>query len=124
MNREQYFREAEKAAAKAAELLGEGDGQASAAVWAAVAQVYATLALAAAERGASGRGRPGPLPVAPAMPAPATPGPLLPGAPLPITADRLPPNRAGAPGRLPAPGRRDSIPLPGGQHAPTIPPGR
>ena len=47
---EQYFREAEKAAAKAAELLGQADGQASAAGWAAVAQVYATLALAAAER--------------------------------------------------------------------------
>jgi hypothetical protein len=91
MNKEQYFREAEKAAAKAAELLGQPDGQASAAVWAAVAQVYATLALAAVERGASGRGRPGPLPAAPAMPAPAMPGPLLPGAPLPITADRLPP---------------------------------
>ena len=114
MNIEQYFREAEKAAAKAAELLGQGDGQASAAVWAAVAQVYATLALAAAERGATSRGRPVPLPVAPAMSAPTMPGPLPPGSPLPITADRLPPNRAGAPGRLPAPRRRDSTPLPGG----------
>ncbi len=102
MNIEQYFREAEKAAAKAAELLGQADGQASAAGWTAVAQVYATLALAAVERSASGRGRHGTLPVAPLMPAPARPGPLLPGAPLPITADRLPPNRAGGPGRLPA----------------------
>jgi hypothetical protein len=110
MNIEQYFREAEKAAAKAAELLGQGDGQASAAVWAAMAQVYATLALAAVERGASGRRGPGPLPVAPSMPAPAMPGPLPPGAPLPITADRLPPNRAGAPDRLPArPGAGGSI---------------
>jgi hypothetical protein len=104
MNIEQYFREAEKAAAKAAELLGQGDSQASAAVWAAVAQVYATLALAAVERGASGRGRHGTLPAAPLMPAHAMPGPLPPGAPLPITADRLPPNRAGAPGRLPTAG--------------------
>jgi hypothetical protein len=102
MNREQYFREAEKAAAKAAELLGQGDGQTSAAVWAAVAQVYATLALASAERGASSRGRPVPVPVTAAMHAHATPGPLPPGAPLPITADRLPPNRAGASGRFPA----------------------
>lgn len=94
MNVEPYFREAEKAAAKAAELLGQGGDQASAAVWAALAQVYATLALAAVERGASGRGRPGPPPVAPHMPAPAMPGPLLPGAPMPITADRPPPNRA------------------------------
>ena len=89
MNIEQYFREAEKAAAKADELLGQGDGQAAAAVWAAVAQVYATLALAAAERGASGRGRHGTLPAA-LMPARAMPGPLPPGAPLPITADRGP----------------------------------
>jgi hypothetical protein len=89
MNIEQYFREAEKAAAKAAELLGQGDGQASAAVWAAVAQVYATLALAAAERAASGWGRHGTLPAAPARPAFAMPGPLPPGAPLPITADQM-----------------------------------
>ncbi len=88
MNKEQYFREAEKAAAKAAELLDHGDDQASAAVWATVAQTYATLALAAAERGASGRVGPGTLPVAPHMPAPARPGPLPPGAPLPVTAGR------------------------------------
>ena len=100
MNIEQYFREAEKAAAKAAELLGQGDAQTAAAAWAAVAQVYATLALAAVERGASGRGSPGFLPAAPRMPAPSVPGPLPPGAPLPITADRLPPNRAGTPGIL------------------------
>ena len=44
----EHFRRAEELAAKAAEYLGQGDGQDSAAVWAAVAQVHATLALAAA----------------------------------------------------------------------------
>jgi hypothetical protein len=43
-----HFRKAEELAAKAAEYLGQGDGQDSAAVWAAVAQVHATLALASA----------------------------------------------------------------------------
>jgi hypothetical protein len=43
-----HFREAEKLAAKAHEYLGQGDGQDSATVWAAAAQVHATLALAAA----------------------------------------------------------------------------
>ena len=84
MNAEQYFREAEKAAAKAADLLGETRGQASAAVWAALAQAYATLALAATKRGASGRGRAGIPPAGPPTPGPPRPGPLPPGAPLPI----------------------------------------
>lgn len=44
----EHFRRAEEFAAKASEYLGHGDGQDSAAVWAAVAQVHATLALAAA----------------------------------------------------------------------------
>ena len=44
----EHFRRAEELAAKAGEYLGRGDGQDSAAVWAAVAQVHATLALAAA----------------------------------------------------------------------------
>ena len=43
-----HYRKAEELAAKASEYLGHGDGQDSAAVWAAVAQVHATLALAAA----------------------------------------------------------------------------
>jgi hypothetical protein len=43
-----HFRKAEELAAKAAEYLGQGDGQDTAAVWAAVAHVHATLALAAA----------------------------------------------------------------------------
>ena len=43
-----HFRKAEEFAAKAAEYLGQGDGQDTAAVWAAVAQVHATLAVAAA----------------------------------------------------------------------------
>jgi hypothetical protein len=43
----EHFLKAEQLAAKAAEYLGQGDGQESAAVWAAVAQVHATLALAA-----------------------------------------------------------------------------
>jgi hypothetical protein len=44
----EHFRRAEELAAKAAEYLGQGDGQDSAAVWAAVAHVHATLAVAAA----------------------------------------------------------------------------
>jgi hypothetical protein len=44
----EHFSKAEALAAKASEYLGQGDGQDSAAVWAAVAQVHATLALAAA----------------------------------------------------------------------------
>jgi hypothetical protein len=43
----QHFRHAEQLAAKAAEYLGHGDGQDAAAVWAAVAQTHAILALAA-----------------------------------------------------------------------------
>ena len=42
-----HFRKAEQFAEKAAEYLGHGDGQEAAAVWAAVAQVHATLAVAA-----------------------------------------------------------------------------
>ena len=42
-----HFRKAEEFAAKASEYLGHGDGQDTAAVWAAVAQVHATLAVAA-----------------------------------------------------------------------------
>jgi hypothetical protein len=42
-----HFRKAEQFAEKAAEYLGHGDGQDTASVWAAVAQVHATLALAA-----------------------------------------------------------------------------
>ena len=43
-----HYRKAEELAAKAEEYPGQGDGQQTAAVWAAVAQVYATLALATA----------------------------------------------------------------------------
>jgi hypothetical protein len=46
----EHFRRAEEFAAKAGEYLGHGDGQESAALWAAVAQVHATLALAAASQ--------------------------------------------------------------------------
>ena len=42
-----HYRKAEQFAEKAAEYLGHGDGQEAAAVWAAVAQVHATLAVAA-----------------------------------------------------------------------------
>ena len=42
-----HFRKAEQFADKAAEYLGHGDGQETASVWAAVAQVHATLAIAA-----------------------------------------------------------------------------
>jgi hypothetical protein len=44
----QHYRRAEELAVKASEYLGQGDGQDSAAVWAAVAQVHATLAVASA----------------------------------------------------------------------------
>ena len=42
-----HYRKAEELTAKAHDYLGQGEGQ-SAAVWAAVAQIHATLALAAA----------------------------------------------------------------------------
>jgi hypothetical protein len=38
-----HYRKAEELAAKADEYLGQGEGQHSAAVWAAVAQIHATL---------------------------------------------------------------------------------
>jgi hypothetical protein len=51
---EHYLR-AEDLAGEAYRLLGQGDGQATAAVWAAVAQTHAVLAMAAATAvGASG----------------------------------------------------------------------
>ena len=43
-----HYRKAEELTERANEYLGQGDGQASAAVSAAVAQIHATLALAAA----------------------------------------------------------------------------
>jgi hypothetical protein len=48
MDGSDHYRKAEELAAKAEESLGQGDGQDSAAVWATVAQVHATLALATA----------------------------------------------------------------------------
>jgi hypothetical protein len=53
MTASEHFSRAEELAAKASEYLGRGDGQESAAVWAAVAQVHATLAVAAAIEAAS-----------------------------------------------------------------------
>jgi hypothetical protein len=51
----EHYRRAEELAAEADRLLGQGDGQATAGVWAAVAQTHAVLALAAATAiGASG----------------------------------------------------------------------
>ena len=50
-----HYGRAEELAAEAHRLLGQGDGQATAGVWAAVAQTHAMLALAAATAvGASG----------------------------------------------------------------------
>ena len=50
-----HYRRAEELAAEAHRLLGQGDGRATAGVWAAVAQAHAALALAAATAiGASG----------------------------------------------------------------------
>jgi hypothetical protein len=48
-----HYRKAEELTEKATEYLGQGDGQQSAGVWAAVAEIHATLALAAPAR--SGR---------------------------------------------------------------------
>lgn len=48
MNGPGHYRKAEQLAAEAEKLLGQGDGQSTAAAWAAAAQVHATLALAAA----------------------------------------------------------------------------
>ena len=45
MDAQAHHRIADELAAKAEEYLGQGDGQQTAAVWAAVAQVHATLAL-------------------------------------------------------------------------------
>ena len=47
MDGQAHYSRAEELAGKAAEYLGQGDGQDAAAVWAAVAQVHATLAVAA-----------------------------------------------------------------------------
>jgi hypothetical protein len=43
-----HYRKAEELTAKAHDYLGQGEGQDSAAAWAAVAQIHASLALAAA----------------------------------------------------------------------------
>ena len=48
MGRPEHYRRAEELAAEAHRLLGQGDRQAAAGVWAAVAQTHAVLALAAA----------------------------------------------------------------------------
>jgi hypothetical protein len=61
MDGSDHHRKADELAAKAEEYLGQGDGQESAAVWAAVAQVHALLALAAPRVPDSGEG-PTPLP--------------------------------------------------------------
>ena len=51
----EHYRRAEELAAEAHRLPGQGDGQATASVWAAVAQTHAVRALAAATAvGASG----------------------------------------------------------------------
>jgi len=44
----EHYRRAEELAAEAHRLLGQGNGQATASAWAAVAQTHAVLALAAA----------------------------------------------------------------------------
>jgi hypothetical protein len=44
----EHYRRAEELAEEARKLLGQGEGQDTAAVWAAVAQVHASLAIAAA----------------------------------------------------------------------------
>jgi hypothetical protein len=54
MTGQEHFCRAEKLAVKTGEYLGQGDGQDTAAVWAAVAQVHATLAVAAANLAPAG----------------------------------------------------------------------
>jgi hypothetical protein len=71
MTGSEHFLRAEQLAEEAHNHLGQGDGQAAAAVWAAVAQVHATLAVAAAIEAGSGSRR------GPEFPAPDI-GPLLP----------------------------------------------
>jgi hypothetical protein len=86
MTGQEHYAEAEQLAAKATEYLGQGDGQESAAVWAAVAQVHATLAVAAALKAApASRERPRiPGIPAPGIVPPGVPGPRFPGVgPLP-----------------------------------------
>ena len=74
---------AEEFAAEAVKYLGQGGGAETAAVWAALAQAYATLAVAAAiEAAAVSQGRheiPGTGAVPPVLPEPRPPGvdPLL-----------------------------------------------
>jgi hypothetical protein len=55
----EHYSKAEELAAEAHRYLGQGDGQDTASLWAAVAQVHATLAVAAAiEATPAGRGKP------------------------------------------------------------------
>lgn len=73
----EHFLRAEQLAEEAQNYLGQAEGQAAAAVWSAVAQVHATLAVAAAI--AAGSGSPGrpelPRPeIAPLPPDPRPPG--------------------------------------------------
>ena len=57
MDGQEHYRKAEELAEEARNLLGRGDIQVTAAAaWAAVAQVHATLALAAATEAASATG--------------------------------------------------------------------
>jgi hypothetical protein len=46
----EHYQRAEELAAEARKLLGQGEGQDAAVAWAAVAQVHASLAVAAATR--------------------------------------------------------------------------
>jgi hypothetical protein len=75
----EHYSKAEELTAEARRYLGQGDGQDTASLWAAVAQVHATLAVAAAiETASAGRARPEvPTPgtVPPVMPEPRFPGP-------------------------------------------------
>ncbi len=72
------YGKAEEFAAEAVKYLRQGGGAETAAVWAALAQVYAALAVAAAiEAAAVSRGRPeipGPGAVPPVLPEPRPPG--------------------------------------------------
>ena len=77
----EHFLRAEQLGEEAHNRLGKGDEQATAAVWAAVAQVHATLAVAAAiEAGSGSRPRPElPAPdIGPLLPDPRPRGPGLP----------------------------------------------
>jgi hypothetical protein len=86
MTGQEHYAKAEQLAAEARQYLGRGEGQDTAAVFAAVAQVRATLAVAAAIEAAPASRERAEIPgiPAPGIAPPGVPGPRFPGiGPLP-----------------------------------------